>query len=89
MCLNYFLLSPSHLIMLPTLSESSEILAFGQTVRRIRKDKKISMQKLAHQADIELSQVYRIETGKINPKLSTILNIARALEVSPKELFDL
>lgn len=47
------------------------------------------MQKLAHQADIELSQVYRIETGKINPKLSTILNIARALNVSPKELFDL
>lgn len=75
--------------MLPPLSESSEILAFGQTVRRIRKGKKISMQKLAHQADIELSQVYRIETGKINPKLSTILNIARALEVSPKELFDL
>ncbi len=46
------------------------------------------MQQLAHQAEIELSQVSRIETGKINPKLTTILNIARALEVSPADLFN-
>lgn len=74
--------------MLPPLDESSDIVAFGNAVRRIRKGKKISMQQLAHQADIELSQIYRIETGKINPKLSTILNIARALGVSPAEFFN-
>ena len=74
--------------MLPPLDDSSEIVAFGAAVRRIRKGKKISMQQLAHQADIELSQIYRIETGKINPKLTTILNIARALDVSPTEFFN-
>jgi transcriptional regulator with XRE-family HTH domain len=63
------------------------IKVFGQNVRRLRKEKKLSMQRLAHEADIELSQIYRIETGKINPKLSTILNIAKTLGVSPKELF--
>ncbi len=45
------------------------------------------MEGLANLADIELSQIYRIETGKINPKLLTILLIARALEVEPEELF--
>lgn len=73
--------------MLPPLDESNDIVAFGKAVRRIRKGKKISMQQLAHQADIELSQIYRIETGKINPKLTTILNIARALDISPTEFF--
>lgn len=53
----------------------------------IRKEKKISMQMLANIAEIELSQIYRIETGKINPKLTTILKIATALEVDVKELF--
>lgn len=74
--------------MLPPLDEPNEILAFGMAIRRIRKSKKLSMQQLAHQADIELSQISRIETGKINPKLTTILNIARALGVSPTEFFN-
>ncbi len=74
--------------MLPPVDDSSDIVAFGKAVRRIRKGKKISMQQLAHQADIELSQIYRIETGKINPTLKTILIIARALDVSPTEFFN-
>lgn len=47
----------------------------------------ISMQTLANIAEIELSQIYRIEIGKINPKLTTILKIATALGVEAKELF--
>lgn len=46
------------------------------------------MQQLANQADIELSQIYRIETGKINPKLSTVFMIAKAFEIKPEELFN-
>ena len=68
-------------------SDLDGIKKFGQNLRKIRKEKGISMQQLAHQAEIELSQIYRIETGKINPKLSTIINIAKALNVNPKEFF--
>jgi len=67
-------------------NEVEEIKNFGLNIRRLRKERKLSMQKLANIAEIEISQIYRIETGKINPKLTTILSIARALEVSPKEL---
>jgi len=45
------------------------------------------MEALANLAEIELSQIYRIETGKINPKLTTIMLVAKALEISPKDLF--
>jgi len=67
--------------------ENDGIILFGQNVRKFRKDKKLSMQALAHIAEIELSQISRIETGKINPKLSTILIIAKALEIDASELF--
>ena len=72
---------------MPTSDENDAIKSFGNQIRLIRKEKAISMQMLANIAEIELSQIYRIETGKINPKLTTILKIAAALEVDPKELF--
>jgi transcriptional regulator with XRE-family HTH domain len=65
----------------------NDIKQFGQNLRNIRKSKKLTTQKLADMAELELVQVSRIELGKTNPKLSTIYAIARALEVSPKEFF--
>jgi len=70
------------------LNESDALLAFGQKIRSIRKAKDISMQYLANLAEIEVSQVHRIETGKINPKLTTILLLAKALEINPSEFFN-
>lgn len=68
-------------------NEKDAVITFGKKVRLKRKEKKMPMQMLANIAEIELSQIYRIETGKINPKLTTILKIAEALEVDVKELF--
>ena len=67
--------------------ENKGLKAFGESLRRIRKERGLSMESLANMAEIELSQIYRIETGKINPKLTTILIIANALQISPKDLF--
>ena len=69
------------------LGEEESFLTYGKNLRRLRTAKKISMQALANLADIELSQVHRIETGKINPKLSTILILAKALNATPEEFF--
>ena len=69
------------------LNESDEIIAFGQRIRSIRQGKDFSMQHLANIAEIEVSQIHRIETGKINPKLTTILILAKALEISPSVFF--
>ncbi len=73
--------------MLQPSDEQEELEAFGQNLRRLRKEKKLSMEALANLAEIELSQIYRIETGKINPKLTTLLKIVKALGISLKEIF--
>jgi transcriptional regulator with XRE-family HTH domain len=72
---------------MPLDAQNEGIKLFGQAVRKHRKAKGYTMQHLANIAEIELSQVSRIETGLINPKLSTILILAKALEIQPGELF--
>jgi len=46
------------------------------------------MEKLAQLASLEYSQISDIELGKINTTISTAYQIARTLEIHPKELFD-
>ncbi len=72
---------------MPIFNEQDAILSFGEKIRLLRKERKLSMQMLANIAEIELSQINRIELGKINPRLTTILKISEALGIEPKELF--
>lgn len=63
------------------------ILAFGAHVRKLRKDKGLTMEKLAELADIDYRQVAYIEKGETNPTLSTIYTLSKALEIPLDELF--
>lgn len=64
------------------------IKTFGENLRRIRKEKKLSQESLSYDADIPLSQIGRIERGEVNTTISTILVLANALQIHPKELLD-
>lgn len=66
--------------------DERRIIAFGVHLRKLRKTKKWTMKDLAFEADVELSQIYRIERGKSNPTLSTILLLADALDIPASEL---
>jgi DNA-binding XRE family transcriptional regulator len=46
------------------------------------------MQTLSYMINIEYSQISRIELGKINTTINTANEIAKALEIDVKELFD-
>lgn len=65
------------------------IIAFGKNVRKLRKKKGISMRYLADLADVDYSQIAKIETGKINTTISTAYSISQALEVEFEALFQL
>lgn len=54
---------------------------FGRNLRKIRRAKNISQEKLSLQGNITPSQVGRIERGEINPTITIIKIIAQALEV--------
>lgn len=60
----------------------------AKRLKEIRSEKGVSQEELAYRAEITLSQIARIETVKINPTVSTIFKIARALDVSPSEIFN-
>jgi transcriptional regulator with XRE-family HTH domain len=62
--------------------------AFGNQLRAIRQEKGFSMRELAMQADMEYSQLSKIERGVINTTISTVHALATALEVPEKVLFD-
>jgi transcriptional regulator with XRE-family HTH domain len=56
-------------------------------IRRIRKDKGISQEKLAEACNTATSYIGLMEIYKNIPKLSTIEKIAKALDVDPLVIF--
>ena len=69
------------------LRNEVEIKHFGKWVRQIRIAKNISQENLAYDAEIEYSQVSRIERGIINTSISQVFAIAKALNIEPWVLF--
>lgn len=62
--------------------------SFGLQLRKLRQAKGISMRGLAKEADIEYSQLSKIERGVINTTISTVYTLAQALDIPVKEFFD-
>lgn len=60
----------------------------GDNLRRIRKEKGLSMEFVANEAEIEYRQLGRIERGEINTTIISLLRIAEILKVDMKVLFD-
>lgn len=61
---------------------------FGNNLRRIRKDKGLSMEAVANEAEIEYRQLGRIERGEVNTTIISLLRIAKILEVDMKVFFE-
>jgi transcriptional regulator with XRE-family HTH domain len=61
---------------------------FGENLRRLRIKKGISQEDLAFDAQIAYTTINKIEKGQLNTGICTVFEIAKALKVSPKELFD-
>ena len=56
-------------------------------IREIRIEKKISQLELANITNFSQSFLANVESGKKKPSLLTILRIAEALNVNPREFF--
>ena len=61
---------------------------FGENLQRIREGKKLSLLKLSYNCSIDESKISKIEHGKFNITLSTLIELAKGLEISPKILLD-
>lgn len=58
----------------------------GRNIKRIRKEKGILQQDLAAMCNYEVSAMSRIEAGRSNFTIGTLNKIAKALNISIKEL---
>jgi transcriptional regulator with XRE-family HTH domain len=64
-----------------------EAIAFGERVRELRTERGWSQERLAEAAELNVIQLSNIERGANEPKLTTILRLAKALGIYPGELF--
>lgn len=64
------------------------LINLGKRIRKLRLEKNLSMDDLAYSCDLEKSQIYRIENGKISSQIKTIKSIAEGLEISLSELLE-
>jgi len=66
---------------------SNKISAIAKNIRKYRKQKGLSQDKLSRLADISHATIIKIESGAIqNSTIETVQKIARALDVSLDEL---
>lgn len=61
---------------------------FAVNVRRARERAGLTQEKLAWAAGLHQTEIGRIEAGRRNPGLDTIIKIARGLGIPAAELFD-
>jgi transcriptional regulator with XRE-family HTH domain len=54
---------------------------FGQHLAGLRHSKGFSLRKLGDQADVDFSQIHRIEKGEVNPSLLILISLAEALNI--------
>lgn len=57
-------------------------------VRRLRAKRGLTQERLAHEAELDLTYVGGIERGRRNPSVKVLGRIAKVLGVEPKHLLD-
>ena len=60
----------------------------GKKIKKIRKEKNLTQQKLAEKVGVGLNFLGKIEVAYAKPSFETIIKIAHVLEVPLKDLFD-
>jgi transcriptional regulator with XRE-family HTH domain len=62
--------------------------AFGANLRAAREHAGLTQEALGHRADFHPTEVNRIERGRRNPGLLTIIRLAKALDIPASDLLD-
>jgi transcriptional regulator with XRE-family HTH domain len=61
---------------------------FGIQVKKLRLEKGLSQEALAHQADLDRTYIPSIEKGERNVSITVIEKIAKALKIKIVDLFN-
>lgn len=64
-------------------------LAFGNVLRRLRRARNFTQEKLAEEARLNRAYPAMLEAGMRTPTISTIFKLSTALGITPGELMDM
>ena len=68
--------------------EAKYIRDLGKKIKRLREEKEIDQKSFAFDCEIGRTQLYMIEKGRTNPRLLTLMKIAKGLEISINKLLE-
>ena len=74
--------------MSKTSKKRAEPHVFGKVFERARKARGFSKYKVARLTNRATSQIYAIERGDNEPTIGTIIMLAEAIQMEPRELFN-
>lgn len=60
----------------------------GEKLKTLRESKGLTLEALSYEAEMELSQIHRIEKGKINASISTLSMICKGLGITLSDLLE-
>jgi transcriptional regulator with XRE-family HTH domain len=66
---------------------SQDIILLGKRIEEIIKEKGFKTREVAHDADMDVENLRKYIKGKQEMKITTMLKIARSLNVTVEELF--
>jgi len=69
-------------------TSNDDLIKFGHHLQLLRKNKKLSLRKLAAKCNIEHADITRYEKGEINLTFMSLIELAKGLEIPLKELMD-
>lgn len=67
-------------------SDKVNLLKFGLHIKKLREAKGLSFRELSYACDIDNSKISKIEKGQINITFTTLLQLAKALELNAADL---
>ncbi len=68
------------------LAGDKSLVAVGNAMREVRRERRLSQEDLAVDADVELSYMGAIERAEVNVTLLVLVRLCLALKVWPSEL---
>lgn len=70
------------------LSNEKFLISFGEKLKKVRTSKNLSYRQMAQRCDLDYSYISKIEKGRHNIQLTSVLELAKGLNINIKELFD-
>ncbi|MES2425916.1 MAG: helix-turn-helix transcriptional regulator [Bacteroidota bacterium] len=72
----------------PHRRNEKAIATLAINIKKYRLQQNITIQQLANIIDVDYSQIGRMERGVVNPNISIVFDIAKALNIDPRQLLE-